>query len=169
MLRNSLTALGIMSIFGVFFFFVRPDWIKPVSSQPGSQSPLLATKVHARLAADRLLAGHMVKENGGFLQFEHASASEGVAPRIVEDVGDDLPSRNTAYLLIVNKSNNSMRYCRLGASVKKISLRGSTPPEVKLQELTSVPGSPYQAVIWLPAAMDLQLEFELQVPSPARS
>ena len=85
--------------------------------------------------------------------------------KIVEDVGEDLPSRNTAYLLVINKSNNSMRYCRLGASVRKVSLCGNLPADVKFQEVANTPGGPYQVIVWVPSAIDLQLEFELVIAS----
>ena len=36
MFRNFFTVLGVASVFAVFFFFIRPDWIKQLSSSPTS-------------------------------------------------------------------------------------------------------------------------------------
>ncbi len=168
MVRNFFTLFGIAALFTVFFFFIRPDWIKQLSSTPNS-APALTTKVNVRLSSDRLLAKPPANEKGGFLIVEPTPSGEDHTAAIVEEVGDDLPSRNTAYLLIINKSTNSMRYCRLGASVRKVSLSGNLPPDVRFQEVANTPGGPYQVIVWVPSAIDLQMEFELITPSSTRS
>lgn len=169
MVRNFLTAFGVVSVFAVFFFIIRPDWIKQIASSPGMQGPTMMTKVNARLSADRLMAHEMPTAKGGLFKVEPQSNGEDLTSRLVEDVGEDLPSRNMPYLLVVNKSTNSMRYCRLSSSVRKASLRGTLPPDVKIQEVANTPGGPYQVIIWVPSAIDLQMEFEVMVPAPARS
>ena len=168
MVRNFFSVLGLVSVFAVFFFFIRPDWMKQISSSPNSPVQGITTKLNARLVSDRLVARESSRENGGFLQIETLPSGEDVSSKIVEDVGDDLPSRNASFVLVLNKSNNSMRYCRLNANVKKVALRGSLPSDVKFQEVTTTPGGPYQVLIWVPAAIDLQLEIEMLIPTPSR-
>ena len=53
MFRNVFTAFGAVCVVAVFFFFIRPDWIKQVSSSP-AQPQGTTHKVNARLAGDRL-------------------------------------------------------------------------------------------------------------------
>jgi hypothetical protein len=169
MVRNFFTVLGVASVFAVFFFFVRPDWIKQLSSSPNANAPGTMTKVNARLSSDRLLSKQMPTEKGGLLVIEPQASGEDHTSKIVEDVGEDLPSRNAAYLLVINKSTNSMRYCRLGNSVRKVTPCGNLPADVTFQEVVNTPGGPYQVIIWVPTAIDLQLEFDLMTPSPTRS
>lgn len=169
MVRNFFTVLGVASVFAVFFFFVRPDWIKQLSSSPNATGLSTITKVSARLSSDRLLSKQMPTEKGGLLVIEPQASGEDHTSKIVEDVGEDLPSRNAAYLLVINKSTNSMRYCRLGNSVRKVTPCGNLPADVTFQEVVNTPGGPYQVIIWVPTAIDLQLEFDLMMPSPARS
>jgi hypothetical protein len=168
MVRNLLAVMGIIAVFGVFFFFIKPDWIKQLSSSPTPPGPTVVTKVNARLAAERLAKKDLPKDKGGLLYVEHLPGGEDYSGKIVEDVGDDLPSRNTPYLLVVNKSNNSMRYCQLGSGVRKATLRANYP-DVRIQEVSNTPGGPYQVIIWVPSAQDLQLEFEVATPAPTRS
>jgi hypothetical protein len=169
MIRNFFTALGVASVFAVFFFFIHPDWIKQLSSSPTAIAPGTVTKVSGRLSSDRLLAKQMPAEKGGLLVIEPLPTGEDHTSKIVEDVGEDLPSRNSAFLLVINKSNNSMRYCRLGSSVRKVTPCGNLPADVSFQEVVNTPGGPYQVIIWVPNAIDLQLEFELMAPSSTRS
>ncbi len=169
MIRNFFTVLGVASVFATFFFFVRPDWIKQLSSSPNSNAPGTVTKVCARLSSDRLLAKQTPTEKGGLLVIELQPSGEDLTSKIVEDVGEDLPSRNTAYILVINKSTNSMRYCRLGNCVRKVTPCGTLPADVSFQEVVNTPGGPYQVIVWVPTAIDLQLEFELMTPSPTRS
>lgn len=169
MFRNLFTVLGIMSVFAVFFFFIRPDWIKQISSTPTSAGPAVAVRVNAKLPADRLAAKDTPKDKNSFLAVDSLPNGDEVHPKMVEDVGDDLPSRSAPYLLVINKSNNTMRFCRLNENVKKVMLRGNMPSEVKLQEVSNIPNTPYQAIIWVPMAIDLLLEFEVMITAPARS
>lgn len=166
-LRNLFTVLGIVAVFGVFFFVINPDWIKHIASNQPPVGQGLATKVNARLAGDRLRQSELPKEKGGFLHVDESTGAD-VAQKIVEDVGEDVPSRNSPYLLVINKSTNSLRYCRLGSGVRKVQLKLAYP-DVKLQEVPTTPGGPYQAIIWIPQAMDLQLEFDVALTSAARS
>ncbi len=168
MVRNLFAVLGIVAVFGVFFFFIKPDWIKQISSSPAPAGPTVVTKVNARLAADRLTKKDLPQDKGGLLHVEQLPGGEDFSGKVVEDVGDDLPSRTTPYLLVVNKATNTMRYCRLGSGVRKASLR-ATYPDVRIQEVTNTPGGPYQVIIWVPMAQDLQLEFEVATPAPTRS
>jgi hypothetical protein len=167
-LRNSFAVVGIFAVFAVFFFCIRPEWIKSIASNPNAAGPTTITKVNVRVAAERLSKSDLSKDRGGLLHIEASPGGEHLADKIVEEVGDDLPSRNMPYLLVVNKSNNSMRYCRLGSGVRKATLR-SIYPDVKFQEVANAPGGPYQVIIWLPAAMDLQMEFEVVTTVPTRS
>jgi len=161
MIRNLFTIIGIVSILGVIFFFIRPDWIKNISSSPKPDPSGAVTKVNAKLSAERTMAKILPKDKGGLLQIEPQANGEDHSLTIVEDVGEDLPSRNSPYILVINKANSTMRYCRLSPIVKKASLRGICPHDVKFQEVPSTPGSPYQVIIWVPTAMDIPLEFEL--------
>ena len=163
--RNLFTVLGIIAVLGVFFLIIRPDWMKQIASSPTPSSPGIVTKVNARLCADRLRQPDLPTGKGGFLHVEDTTSAE-AAQKIVEEVGEDLPSRNSPFLLIINKSTNAMRYCRLGAGVRKVHLKLGYP-DVKLQEVPTTPGGPYQAIIWVPQAMDLQLEID--VAAAARS
>lgn len=169
MIRNFFTIFGIVSVFGVFFFFIRPDWIKQISSSPHSHNAGVVAKVTARLASERLTAREVAKEGGGLLQIDALSTGEDVSAKIVEEAGDDLPSRNSSFLLVINKSTNVMRYCQLSQSVKKLMVRGTLPTDVKFQEVTTTTGGPYQVIIWLPHAIDVPLEIELMMTPPARS
>jgi len=167
-IRNLFTVLGIVSIFAVFFFFIKPDWVKQIYSSPSAQGPTAQVKVHAKLPAERLAARDTLRDKNTFLQLEGVAAADD-SGKIVEDVGDDVPTRSAPYLLVINKSTNTLRYCRMNANVKKVSLRGGSPPEVKLQEVTTNSNMPYQAIIWVPQAMDLHLEFDVAIPAPTRS
>jgi hypothetical protein len=167
-LRNLFAVVGIVAVIGVFFFCLRPEWIKSIASSPKDGGQTTVTKVNVRVAAERMSKSDLSKDRGGLLHIEALPGNEDLSGKIVEEVGDDLPSRNMSYLLVVNKSNNSMRYCRLGSGVRKASLR-SIYPDVKFQEVANAPGGPYQVIIWLPAAMDLQLEFEVATTVPTRS
>ncbi len=164
-IRNLLTVLGIVAIVGIVFLIIKPDWIKQIASSPPPSGPGVMTKVSVRLSADRLRQPDLPKDTAGFL---HIDGGGDAAQKIVEEVGDDLPSRNSPYLLVVNKSTNAMRYCRLGAGVRKVSLKLAYP-DVKFHEIPTTPGGPYQAIIWVPQAMDLQLEIDVALNSPARS
>jgi hypothetical protein len=164
MFRNLFTLLGVVAVFGVFFFFIRPDWVKQISSSPTSQGPAVLTKVNANLSAERMMMKDLPKDGGGLLHFEKPE----YAPLAVEDVGDDLPSRNTPFLMVINKSNNSMRYCKLSPNVRKAALRVDYSG-VKLKEVSNTPGGPYQVIIWVPNAFDLQVELELLTAAPSRS
>jgi hypothetical protein len=168
-IRNFFTVFGIFSIFAVFFFFIRPDWIKEISSSPHAQNVGAISKVTARLASERLTTHELTKEGGGVLQIDPLPTGEDVSAKIVEEVGDDLPSRNSSFLLVVNKSSNTMRYCQLSQNVKKVMVRGVLPPDVKFQEVTTTSGGPYQVVIWAPNAIDVPLEIELMMAPRARS
>jgi hypothetical protein len=165
MIRNLFTVFGIVSIFAVFFFFIKPDWVKQIYSSPGAQGPTTQIKILAKLPGDRLAAKDTLRDKNSFLRIENGDDGG----KIVEDVGDDVPARSAPYLLVINKATNTLRYCRMSTQVKKVSLRNGSPQEVKLQEITSNSNMPYQAIIWVPSAIDLYLEFELAIPSPSRS
>ena len=165
MLRSLFTVVGIVAVLGVFFFFIRPDWMKQMSSTPVSAAPTATTKINASLSAERLGRRDLPRDKDGYLQIEQSAGSPELLTKIVEEVGEDLPSRNMPFLLIVNKANDTMRYCRLGTGVRKISLRMAYT-DVKFQEVVSTPGGPYQVVVWIPNAMDLQLEFEVAEKAP---
>jgi len=169
MFRSLFTVVGILSVFAVFFFFIKPDWVKQIYSTPTASGPLTSIKVTARIPLDKLAAKETPKDKSQFILVDPLPNGDDVSAKIVEDVGDDLPSRSTPYLLIVNKTNNTMRYCRLSPHVKKIALRGMVSPEVKLNEMPASGGAPYQAILWVPTAVELLLEFELSLASPARS
>jgi hypothetical protein len=165
--RNLLTVMGIVAVVGVVFLIIKPDWIRQIASSPTPTPSGPIYKYGARLCADRLRQPELPRDHGGFLQVDETIGTD-IAQKIVEETGDDLPSRNAPYLLIVNKSTNAMRYCRLGASVRKIQLKLAYP-DVRIQEVPTTPGGPYQVIVWVPQAMDLQLEIDVAAPSPARS
>ncbi len=169
MFRNLITVTGIFSIFAIFFFFIKPDWVKQIYSTPTAGTPLTSAKVTARIPLDRLSARETPKDKSAFLLVDALPNGDDVSGKVVEDVGDDLPSRSTPYLLIINKTNNTMRFCRLSPNVKKVTLRGMVSPEVKLMESSAATGSPYQATLWIPAAMDVLLEFDVSLATPSRS
>ncbi|MCE9529968.1 MAG: hypothetical protein K8T89_02325 [Planctomycetes bacterium] len=169
MVRNIFMLFGIASVFAIVFFFIKPDWIKQISSSPTPQGPGVMTKVNGRLSSERLLAKIPPKDKGGLLQIDPMPNGDDHSLTIVEDVGEDLPSRNTPYMLVINKSTNVLRYCRLSPSVRKATLRGTVPSDVKFQEVANTPGGPYQIIIWVPSAMDLPMEFDLMVNSTPRS
>ncbi len=162
MVRHTLTVAGILSIFGVFFFFIKPDWIKQISSNPVSSTGATTSVVYAKLSAQRLKVKQMPRDKGGLLEIDAAASGEDMCSKIVEDVGEDLPSRNAPYLLVINVSDHSMRYCRLSTNVRRATLRGDLPAEVQMQEVVNTPGGPYQVIIWIPNAIDVPLEFEVQ-------
>lgn len=168
-MRNFFLTLGVVAVFGMFFLFIRPDWMRQISSTPSSPASAVATKVNARLAGERLNSKQLSKDKGGLFVIDAATNGEDLSTKIVEDVGDDLPSRNAPYLLVINKTDHSMRYCRLSTSVRKVSLRGTAPVDVKFQEVSNTSGGPYQVIIWVPAAIDVPLEIELLLGIPPRS
>lgn len=165
--RNLFTVFGIMAVIGVVFLIIKPDWIKQIASSPEPAHRGPVTKVGARLCAERLRQPNLPTEQGGFL---HVEESNGLDPahKLVEETGEDLPSRNAPYLLIVNKSTNAMRYCRLGSSVRKVQLK-LAHPDIRIQEVPTTPGGPYQVIIWVPQAMDVQLEIDVAAHLATRS
>jgi hypothetical protein len=165
--RNLLTVMGVFAVIGIVFLVIKPDWIKQIASNPSPPVPGPINKVNARLCGERLRLADLPKEQGGFLQVEELSGVDS-AQKIVEEIGEDVPSRNSPYLLIVNKSTSAMRYCRLGACVRKIQLKLAYP-EVKIQQVSTTPGGPYQVIIWVPQAMDLQMEIDVAADSATRS
>lgn len=165
--RNLFTVLGILAVFAVFFLAIRPEWIKQIASSPTAPTSQATNKVNARLSAERLRQADLPKDKGGFLQVDETAGAD-AGKLIVEEVGEDLPSRNSPYLLIVNKSTNAMRHCRLGSSVRKIGLKIAYP-DVRIQEVPTTPGGPYQVIIWIPQATDLQLEIDVAATSTSRS
>jgi hypothetical protein len=167
MMRNAITVLGVMGICSVFFFFIRPDWIRHIASNPDVQGTV-TTKVKARMSVERLMTKDLPKDKGGLLCMEQGVGGPDYTSLIIDELGEDLPSRNMPFILVINKSSNSMRYCRLSNNVRKICLRVDYPG-VKFQEITNTPGGPYQVMVWVPSALDLQMEFELLMNSPSRS
>ena len=107
MIRNFFTALGVASVFAVFFFFIHPDWIKQLSSSPTAIAPGTVTKVSRRLSSDRLLAKQMPTEKGGLLVVEPQPTGEDHTSKIVEDVGEDC--RRETPIIFLSSTSRTIR------------------------------------------------------------
>lgn len=159
--RNLLTLCGVIAIVAVSVFIFRPDlYNNIIAKNSPAQQAAPTGQVYGLLSAQRgtLIEDATAPTDG--LKFVYSDLIDGEAI-------DTVPSNNTAFLMVINKAKNELRYWKLNKNVRSVSLRDikSNPFDVKFKQINS-PGAPFQAVIWIPRESDLNLKFELGTQTP---
>ncbi|QVL32512.1 hypothetical protein KIH39_00925 [Telmatocola sphagniphila] len=158
LLRNLLTVIGVIAVFGIFYVFIKPDWYDKLASNPASNTGVQKITPGVLHATYDCVKGTMEKD---------ANDTYGVTlSEICDGQGQGIPSKNSSYLLIIDKSSNLMRYWKLSPNVKKVNLKNASSLSVQPKEQSASAYAPaYQLEIWVGQQMNLNLEFEVASPT----
>jgi hypothetical protein len=156
--RNLLTVMGVVLVFGIVYFFIRPDaYSKMYSStfnpNEGEKKSLLS------VSSATVRVNYSPKSDT--LELEKGDAGNLPLIEVMEGPGLGFPSKNVPYLLLINKETNQMRYWKLSKNVTKITLRN--PPSLSVKVIDRQPSNfvpAYQMEVW---SNSTELSFEVEL------
>ena len=164
LIRNLMTAIGVLAIFAVVFLFIKNDWFTKIASNPART--VTATQiVKVPCTYSRGNGTIVVKEVPGVDRLQ-------IEKELFEGEGWGIPSRSLSYLHLVSTNMNKpakdrQYHWRLSPNVKSVKLLSTPSSGATLDIVESSPSTPLQYELWITKDDNLDIEIELETAAPA--